>query len=594
MLHEVAADAAAPPPDRAPTRACSRRTRAGGGATSTARARASPRLGYVGNWMLVGPVRQRRQGRPRRGVRPREGAGAAAQPHARLRRQGPQAGSLAAAARRCRPTAGSTSASFVRPAEQACVYATTFVRDARVKERARRAPVSVWAGAAGAMRVFWNGVEILRDDKYRDLDPDRFAATATLREGWNRLTAKVCGDERAPMLSLRVAGADGAPDERPRGRRRPAPLDARRAAPCWPLGKGGARRRGRPSRGPLQAFERLAKGDDPGDARGVRALPRRDRLGRPDASTAPASSRARRPRRRRRSRASCSPASSPRAATSAPSWIDKAEALVATGARRRRSETIEVLLARAAYARGGRQLARRDPVLRARPRARPGQRAGDAREGRALRGGGPARHGARAARSGRSRAGRAAWRLLRATVAALRDEGRETEADEMAERYAALRFDDPAFARARIELAVARRDEATAARWIDRLLATNPDSAGALAGRGAGVDRASGERRARHRGVPSGARPRARRHRHDAPARDASTRWRGSATSSFASSSACSSSCRRRRTCATRSRTSSRRPRARRAVRAPRERVPREARGAGRTVRRGGRSSTCR
>ena len=50
----------------------------------------------------------------------------------------------------------------------------------------------------------------------------------------------------------------------------------------------------------------------------------------------------------------------------------------------------------------------------------------------------------------------------------------------MADQYAALRFDDPAFARARIELAVARRDEAAAARWSDRLIATNPDSAGAL------------------------------------------------------------------------------------------------------------------
>jgi predicted Zn-dependent protease len=65
-------------------------------------------------------------------------------------------------------------------------------------------------------------------------------------------------------------------------------------------------------------------------------------------------------------------------------------------------------------------------------------------------------------------------------VAALRDEGRETEADEMAERYVALRFDDPAFARAHIDLAVARRDTQTATHWIDRLVAANPDSSAAL------------------------------------------------------------------------------------------------------------------
>jgi transglutaminase-like putative cysteine protease len=70
--------------------------------------------------------------------------------------------------------------------------------------------------------------------------------------------------------------------------------------------------------------------------------------------------------------------------------------------------------------------------------------------------------------------------LLRAVVAALRDAGRETEADEAAERYAALRFDDPALLRGHIDLAVARRDPVAAARSIDRLIATNPDSAGAL------------------------------------------------------------------------------------------------------------------
>ena len=64
-------------------------------------------------------------------------------------------------------------------------------------------------------------------------------------------------------------------------------------------------------------------------------------------------------------------------------------------------------------------------------------------------------------------------------MAALRDQGRETEADEMAERYAARALRRPGLrARRSIELAVARRDAATAARWIDRLVATNPDSAG--------------------------------------------------------------------------------------------------------------------
>src|SRR4029077_8740986 len=150
--------------------------------------------------------------------------------------------------------------SFGCPEEQACVYASTFVRDPRVKERTSR-PVTVWAGAAGAMRVLWNGVEILRDDKYRDLDPERFAATATLREGWNRLTTKVCGDEHAPMISLRVAGPDGAPDDHLE-----VDADPRHSTPqggaVQALGKGV---QPPPSRveGPVQAFERLAKQNDP-------------------------------------------------------------------------------------------------------------------------------------------------------------------------------------------------------------------------------------------------------------------------------------------------------------------------------------------
>jgi len=70
--------------------------------------------------------------------------------------------------------------------------------------------------------------------------------------------------------------------------------------------------------------------------------------------------------------------------------------------------------------------------------------------------------------------------LLRAMVAALRGEDRSTEADEMAERYAEVRFDDPAFLRGRIELSLARREKVETTRWLERLLAMNPDSASAL------------------------------------------------------------------------------------------------------------------
>ncbi|HKQ70956.1 MAG TPA: hypothetical protein VJT73_16535, partial [Polyangiaceae bacterium] len=84
---------------------------------------------------------------------------------------------------------------LVRPREKVCVYATTFVRS---KGGAARA-ASIWAGASGAFKLFWNGDEVLVDGAYRDLDADRFGVPVALGNGWNRLTAKVCGDDDGPM-----------------------------------------------------------------------------------------------------------------------------------------------------------------------------------------------------------------------------------------------------------------------------------------------------------------------------------------------------------------------------------------------------------
>src|SRR5260370_5978002 len=97
---------------------------------------------------------------------------------------------------------------LVRPRENVCVYATTFVRSKRGDAR----PATLWAGASGSFKLFWNGTEVLTDLAYRSLDADRFAVPITLAKGWNRLLAKVCGDDDSPMLSVRLADAKGAPD----------------------------------------------------------------------------------------------------------------------------------------------------------------------------------------------------------------------------------------------------------------------------------------------------------------------------------------------------------------------------------------------
>ncbi len=67
--------------------------------------------------------------------------------------------------------------------------------------------------------------------------------------------------------------------------------------------------------------------------------------------------------------------------------------------------------------------------------------------------------------------------LLRAYAAQLHALGRDTEASEVEGRYAAFRFDDTGFLSQQVELAVARRDEPGAERWLDRFLRVEPESA---------------------------------------------------------------------------------------------------------------------
>jgi tetratricopeptide (TPR) repeat protein len=364
---------------------------------------------------------------------------------------------------------------FVRPSEQACAYLTTFVRDARISRAATR-PVSVWAGATGALRIFWNGAEVLSDAKYRDIDSDRFAVETTLRAGWNRLTAKVCGDDRAPVLSIRLADARGAPDGHLEVDADPRHSTESEAA-IAPKSKTSVEQAGS-LEGPAQAFERLEKrgepalleayarylgatgSDDPTEHR-ARELARRAAEKEPTVERLLLAGELAESRNQRAK------------------WIESAEALVAHG-RPTDQERVAVLLARAAYERSGvnwreavpyyeRVLALDpDDVVATLSKVELYEEAG--------------LHETALAHLQRALARRPqSVALLRAAVASLRDQGHETEGEELAERYSALRFDDPAFARARIDIAVARREAATAGRWIERLLTTNPDSAGALA-----------------------------------------------------------------------------------------------------------------
>ena len=91
-----------------------------------------------------------------------------------------------------------------------CSYMTTFV-SAKPGSRADR-PISLWIGAGGAFRVFWNGGEVFEETAYRGLHRDRHAVGVSLKPGQNNLTVKVCTKEESGGLVVRLAKPDGSPD----------------------------------------------------------------------------------------------------------------------------------------------------------------------------------------------------------------------------------------------------------------------------------------------------------------------------------------------------------------------------------------------
>lgn len=363
---------------------------------------------------------------------------------------------------------------MIRPEEKVCAYATTFVRDTRAKTPR---PFSVWFGSSGAAKVFFDGVEVLKETKYRDLDSDRYGVTLTMRDAsWHRLTVKVCGDDDGPMFSLRLADPSGLPDKGLESD--PDPVHAKEAAatkfhkserPPTPV-----------LTGPIPAFERIA-----GKNGAPSALEAYARYLVSTASDDPAEHQAR--------------DLAARAATSAPTvkrcliagelaenrnqhalWIDKAEDLVRKNKDTSLDDKIDALLARAAHVRGSANwrdaIPYYDKVLALDPDNVAANLAHVELFSEAgLRDTALAMLTRALDRRPRSVA------LLRANVAALRELDRTAEMEEVAERYATLRYDDTQMISDKIDLALARRDHVLANRWIERLVETNPDSVRSLA-----------------------------------------------------------------------------------------------------------------
>jgi tetratricopeptide (TPR) repeat protein/transglutaminase-like putative cysteine protease len=362
--------------------------------------------------------------------------------------------------------------SLLRPERKICAFATTFVHDKKNPKGTRT--ISAWVGATGAYALYWNGREVLRDEAYRSHDADRRAAVLTLAPGENRLMVKVCGDETPPGISVRLADAKGAPEQ---GLETSNDLGKSREAGALAAKEKKAKAAaGRQSlEGPLQTFERtvngkakaadleayaryleITAGDDEAEHT-ARDLARRAAEAEP---TIPRLLLAGELAEDRNQRAE---------------WVKKAESLAKKSGR----PDIDVLLARAELVASGAswQEASRyfDEAL-----------AIDPDDVRALHGRVSLYNTAGLKRSALATLERALDRnpssvsLLNMLASQLRALGRTAEAQEVESRYSALRFDDQTFLGEQIDLSLARRDRAATERWVDRLLALDPDNQWAL------------------------------------------------------------------------------------------------------------------
>lgn len=92
------------------------------------------------------------------------------------------------------------------PQRSVCSYAESFVQSPEATAW------TLWFGAGGASKVFWNGQVVMRDATYRERAfPDRHGTLIKVNKGWNRLLVKVCVDEEPLGFYLRFGDRNGRP-----------------------------------------------------------------------------------------------------------------------------------------------------------------------------------------------------------------------------------------------------------------------------------------------------------------------------------------------------------------------------------------------
>lgn len=365
--------------------------------------------------------------------------------------------------------------SLLRPESRVCAYLSTFVESTQQDREPR--PVSLWVGVGGAFKLFWNGEPILEDDAYRNHDVDRQAVQALLYPGLNSLTLKVCGDDAAPQVSVRIRHGRGFGDAgvqfaaTPEASVRAAEAAAARAADR------SNRVTATPGsvRGPLQRFESLvARAPSPG---ALEAFAKYLVETHSDDVV----------RHRARDLATQAAEKGPTAdrlllaaklaedQNATRGWLDRTEKLLGSSA----ADHVKLLLAKAS-------LLRRSPKWR---EALPlYQRAlvlnADCIE--AIEGVVALYNQVELQRTALEELRTALNRhpnsvnLLNLYASQLRKLGRTVEAIEAESRYSALRFDDQGYLAGQAQLAVARRDPTSAEHWLSRLADNAPESLSAL------------------------------------------------------------------------------------------------------------------
>ena len=135
-----------------------------------------------------------------------------------------------------------------RPSANVCSYAATTVDS----ESAR--PMVLWAGAGGAIKVWWNGEEVHSDDAYRHAGFDRHAVVVGAHQGANRLVVKNCVSDGSWGFYLRLTD--------PRGAKLDGVTIAAETMPA-PVGEGhGVRRLPRAPVTHLEPLEKAAEGEN--------------------------------------------------------------------------------------------------------------------------------------------------------------------------------------------------------------------------------------------------------------------------------------------------------------------------------------------